>query len=172
MQKEALLQGEGEADCRSLKISCPTPVEISIASLNISSAGAILSNSFSPSAFSTMAWWRRSNRGMPTKRSSAWTRRLSAGEDKESFSAAALTDPSRATCTKASMDVRGGSRRTRYFLLESLSNSLNSRVWPSNDDTFSSVKMGCEFCNVKCFLRNCYDAFASAKRPCLSGILS
>jgi hypothetical protein len=57
------------------------------------------------------AWWRRSNKGWPIWRSSDWMRRVSAGEDKASASAAAFTEPRRATWTKASIAVRGGSLR-------------------------------------------------------------
>src|SRR3954469_12110319 len=45
------------------------------------------------------------------KRSSACTRRLSAGDESASSSAAALIEPSRATCTNASIAVRGGNLR-------------------------------------------------------------
>src|SRR5690606_1642095 len=58
-----------------------------------------------------------SNKGRPMNRSSDWTRRLSAGEDSASSSAAALTEPSRATWTKASMAVSGGRRRIGAFLV-------------------------------------------------------
>ncbi len=56
----------------------------------LSSTGAIWISSRSPSSFSTIAWWRRANSGLERKRSSDWTRRLSAGADSASSSADGL----------------------------------------------------------------------------------
>ncbi len=87
------------------------PIISSIVSDRLSSIGAIWPSRRSPSAFSTIAWWRRSNSGRPMKRSRLCTRRLSAGADSASSVAAAFTDPSRATCTNASMAPSGGNLR-------------------------------------------------------------
>ena len=103
------VRGEQRRHARACsRISSALPWARSIASPSSSSAGPISASSRSPSGLSWTAWWRRSNRGRPTWRSSAWMRRVRAGEDKASASAAALTEPSRAACDER---LDGGQRR-------------------------------------------------------------
>ena len=70
-----------------------------------------------------------------------------AGEDSASASAAALTEPRRATCTKASNPVSGGS-------------------------LFIPALQECSLCTRNKLLRICTTMLQVRTGPCLSGILS
>ena len=83
---------KGSTPSRSRMIA-DSPVARSIASAGESMAGAISAISRSPSGLRVTAWCRRSNKGRPMNRSSAWMRLVSAGEESASASAAALTEP-------------------------------------------------------------------------------
>ena len=94
----------------------------STARLIASMCGATSVKKLLPASLSWMPLCARSSSVRPTNCSSAWIRRVSAGDDSASASAAALSDPSRATDTNAWIDPTGGSLRM---------SALSLRLWCS-----------------------------------------
>ncbi len=89
----------------------------STASARASTCGSISARKALPRLLSSTELCWRSNSGAPTNCSSDWMRRVSAGEERAKVSAAAFSEPSRATATNACIDPTGGSLRTAIDLL-------------------------------------------------------
>ena len=143
------------ASARRCRSRAPSPAP------SASSAGPISASSRSPSGLRWTAWWRRSNRGWPTKRSSAWMRRVSAGEDKRQRLGGGL-DRAQPRDLDERLDRgerrQSAHRRCSSFIVRCTSDAATQQA------ARISANHECNNCICSILLRTCTISRAGAKR--------